>query len=213
MKNNSLDCQGLPCPQPVLSCKEFLEQHPGTEVEIIVDNQAAQENLQRFLQSTGYSISESSQDQGLIHIRARPDTNSPQVNRSKGHAAQQRQTPRDQEQKPALEKQLVFITNQFMGHGDQELGAKLMQNFIVTLPEIGSSLWRIILINSGVKLTVQESPVAEELQKLESLGVDILVCGTCLDHFGLLQDKKVGQTTNMLDVVTSLQLAEKVIQI
>ncbi|MFP4587574.1 MAG: DsrE family protein, partial [Desulfohalobiaceae bacterium] len=56
-------------------------------------------------------------------------------------------------------------------------------------------------------------PVAEELQKLESLGVDILVCGTCLDHFGLLQDKKVGQTTNMLDVVTSLQLAEKVIQI
>jgi hypothetical protein len=41
----------------------------------------------------------------------------------------------------------------------------------------------------------------------------VLVCGTCLDHFGLLSQKAVGETTNMLDVVTSLQLATKVINV
>ncbi|MFP4213774.1 MAG: sulfurtransferase-like selenium metabolism protein YedF [Desulfohalobiaceae bacterium] len=212
MPNNSLDCQGLPCPQPVLRCKEFLEQNPGAEVEIIVDNQAAQENLQRFLQSTGYRVTGSNQEQGLIRIRAKPDSEGSDARQSASDT-QAKETPHSREQRSAAEKQLVFISNQFMGHGDQELGSKLMQNFIATLPEMGSSLWRMILINSGVRLAVQNSPVLEGLLKLQNQGVDILVCGTCLGHFGLLQDKQVGQTTNMLDVVTSLQLADKVIQI
>ncbi|MFO8032148.1 MAG: sulfurtransferase-like selenium metabolism protein YedF [Desulfohalobiaceae bacterium] len=212
MPNNTLDCQGLPCPQPVLRCKDFLEQNPGAEVEIIVDNQAALENLQRFLQSSGYNLADSSEQQGLIRIWAKPGAQSTESLQSDQNT-QGEETSQGQQQRPAAEKQLVFITNQFMGHGDQELGSKLMQNFISTLPEMGSSLWRIILINSGVRLAIQDSPVLAGLLKLQTLGVDILVCGTCLGHFGLLQDKQVGQTTNMLDVVTSLQLADKVIQI
>jgi len=51
------------------------------------------------------------------------------------------------------------------------------------------------------------------LRALSASGVSILVCGTCLDFFGLLQQKVLGDTTNMLDVVTSLALADKVIQI
>jgi hypothetical protein len=39
------------------------------------------------------------------------------------------------------------------------------------------------------------------------------VCGTCLDHFDLLEKKQVGETTNMLDIVTALQLADKVVSI
>ncbi|MBW2410410.1 MAG: sulfurtransferase-like selenium metabolism protein YedF, partial [Deltaproteobacteria bacterium] len=44
-------------------------------------------------------------------------------------------------------------------------------------------------------------------------GRKILVCGTCLDHFGLLDQKQIGETTNMLDIVTAMQLADKVISI
>jgi selenium metabolism protein YedF len=88
-----------------------------------------------------------------------------------------------------------------------------MHNYIATLPEMGASLWRILLLNSGVRLAVEGSQDLENLQKLEKSGVSILVCGTCLDHFQLLDHKRVGQTTNMLDVVTSLQLASKVIKI
>ena len=40
-----------------------------------------------------------------------------------------------------------------------------------------------------------------------------MLCGTCLDHFDLLARKQVGVTTNMLDIVTAMQLAEKVISI
>ncbi|MCU0594518.1 MAG: DsrE family protein, partial [Desulfobacterota bacterium] len=51
------------------------------------------------------------------------------------------------------------------------------------------------------------------LKELEGEGVSILVCGTCLNHFNLLEKKKAGETTNMLDIVTAMQLADKVINI
>jgi len=47
----------------------------------------------------------------------------------------------------------------------------------------------------------------------ESEGLKILVCGTCLDHFDVLEKKQVGETTNMLDIVTAMQLADKVINL
>ena len=49
-------------------------------------------------------------------------------------------------------------------------------------------------------------------KKLEAAGVSILVCGTCLEYYGLLDSRQVGETTNMLDIVTSLDLADKVIR-
>jgi intracellular sulfur oxidation DsrE/DsrF family protein len=62
-------------------------------------------------------------------------------------------------------------------------------------------------------LAIEGSPALEHFKKLEQEGVSILVCGTCLDHFNLLENKQIGETTNMLDVVTSLQLASKVIKV
>jgi formate dehydrogenase maturation protein FdhE len=69
-----------------------------------------------------------------------------------------------------------------------------------------------VFVNNGVKLTIDGSPVLSELQEYEQAGLRILVCGTCLTHFNLLEAKKVGETTNMLDIVTSMQLADSVIQ-
>ena len=57
------------------------------------------------------------------------------------------------------------------------------------------------------------SDVLQDLKGLEDDGLTILVCGTCLEHFKLLEKKQVGVTTNMLDVVTAMQLADKVINI
>jgi hypothetical protein len=37
--------------------------------------------------------------------------------------------------------------------------------------------------------------------------------GTCLNHFDILDKKEVGETTNILDIVTAMQLADKVINI
>ncbi|MCP4672120.1 MAG: sulfurtransferase-like selenium metabolism protein YedF, partial [Desulfobacula sp.] len=108
---------------------------------------------------------------------------------------------------------MVMISTTQMGKGDDELGEKLMINFIKTLKEMGEDLWRLVFVNCGVKLSTIDSAVLEELKSLESARVDILVCGACLTHLGLMEEKKVGQTTNMLDIVTSMQYADKVINL
>ncbi len=79
--------------------------------------------------------------------------------------------------------------------------------------EMGPDLWRLVFVNNGVKLTVQGSELLSELKQLQDSGLQILVCGTCLTHFDPLEHKQVGETTNMLDIVTAMQLADKVINI
>ena len=78
---------------------------------------------------------------------------------------------------------------------------------------MGPELWRLVFINNGVKLTIDGSEVLKDLKQYEESGLTILVCGTCLNHFNLLDQKQVGETTNMLDIVTAMQLADKVINI
>ena len=92
------------------------------------------------------------------------------------------------------------ITNKF-GVGDDELGAKLMINFIKTLKEMGPELWRLVFVNHGVTLATVDSVVLDDLRALEESGVTILVCGTCLTHLDLMEKKAIGQTTNSYNFV------------
>ena len=108
---------------------------------------------------------------------------------------------------------MVMCAGDRIGFGDDELGLALMINFLRTLKEMGDELWRLVFVNNGVKLTIEGSEVLEDLKAYEAAGLNILVCGTCLDHFNLLARKQVGETTNMLDIVTAMQLADKVISI
>ncbi len=78
---------------------------------------------------------------------------------------------------------------------------------------MGDELWRLVFVNNGVKLTISGSLVLETLREYEKQSVSIWVCGTCLTHFGLLNEKQVGETTNMLDIMTAMQLATKVISL
>jgi len=110
-------------------------------------------------------------------------------------------------------KILILVGTSRMGHGDDTLGEKLLLNFLKTLNEMGPDLWRLVFINNGVILTTTGSEALPILQDLAKDGVQILVCGTCLTHFNVLDKKQVGDTTNMLDIVTGMQLADSVITI
>lgn len=206
MPELTLDCTGLPCPQPVLQCKQCLDNENPSALAVVVDNAAARENVSRFLSTRGLAVRAEQAGAGWKVVgtasgaAARP-------------AAEACAIMGPEEMARLSRKVAVFITADAIGRGDDELGRKLMANFLATLPELGEDLWRMILVNSGVRLAVADSPVLDKLQALAAAGVTILVCGTCLDHFGLLDQKAVGDTTNMLDVVTSLQLASKVIQV
>jgi len=206
MSEQIIECQGLPCPQPVLKCKEAIETNAPKSISISVDNEAAKINVSRFLTTQGYEvIIENIENNFVILGTKQSDT------ASDCEAC----VEMSDEAISDLGKQkiLVFIASDIMGTGDDGLGGKLMYNFLLTLKEMGSDLWRIVMVNGGVKLSVPESPCMEELQKLEKEGVSILVCGTCLEHFGLTGSQKTGEVTNMLDIITSFQLATKTIRV
>jgi selenium metabolism protein YedF len=196
----NIDCKGLACPQPVLRAKGLIESHPDEkQFAVTVDNAASAENVLRFLKSQGFT--------------ATLETNNGDFTVQGTRAAQKADQRAVPETDTHIEKTLVLITSDRIGSGDDELGAGLMFNFVSTLNEMGDALWRLIFVNSGVKLTINDAKALSVLQELENHGTSILVCGTCLDHFDLLEQKAVGETTNMLDVVTSLQLADKVITV
>ncbi|MFV0421570.1 sulfurtransferase-like selenium metabolism protein YedF [Oleidesulfovibrio sp.] len=202
MPEIELNCQSLPCPQPVLKCKECLDAQSPSQLSVIVDNDAAKENVSRFLASRGYSVNAEASN-NIWKLKATLEDTVP---------CEVCEVMTDHVVRSFSDRTVLLLTTDVIGSGDDVLGGKLMKNFLLTLPELGETLWRIIMLNGAVKLAAEGSHVVDELSGLENSGVEILVCGTCLEHFGLLASKKVGGTTNMLDVVTSLQLATKVIR-
>lgn len=198
-----IDACGLTCPAPVLLVKEAVEQANAQELTVLVDNAASLENVTRFLSTRGYSVIDS-QEGGVYKLEA-------QCNQATSDAKVKETT--QNLDKGAGQKILVLVTTDRLGSGDDALGAKLMASYLKTIKEMGTDLWQLIFVNSGVKLTTESSLVLQELQEYEKSGVIILVCGTCLEHYSLTPEKKVGGTTNMLDIVSATQLADKVITI
>lgn len=195
-----IDARKLACPAPVLMTKEAVENIQPQSIHIVVDNEAASQNISRFLESQAYTVTVE-RNEGEFKLTGR---------RGEDSAVQ----PEPLKDAPADGKKImVMVCTDRMGYGDDELGLKLMINFLKTLGEMGNDLWRLVFVNNGVKLTIIDSEVLDILKQLESEGVQVLVCGTCLTHFDLLAQKKVGETTNMLDIVTAMHLADKVINI
>ena len=199
-----LDCRNIDCPGPVLKTKQAIEEQGATEIKIIVDNDAAVENVTRFLNYHEFEVSVESD--GII---------STIEGKSTGKVIKQDLSPKTKKEDISHDNQkiMVMIGASVLGRGDDELGGKLMTNFLRTLKEMGNDLWRLVFVNDGVKLTINDSNVLTILKDLEENNVHILVCGACLTHFDLMKQKAVGETTNMLDIVTSMQLADKVINL
>ncbi len=205
-----LNCENEPCPNPVLRCKRLLDEQTPQVMEVIVDNEAAMDNVSRYLASKGMRIDDSRKDGKLWTIKASQTTQTAQEARAGSADAAAAGAGAGLS---ASQRILVFLTSDVIGQGDDLLGSRLMGNFLNTLPELGDALWRIIMVNGAVKLATATNPAIETLKKLEAAGVSILVCGTCLEFFQLMDQKEVGQVTNMLDVVTSQQVADKIITI
>ena len=195
-----IDARGLSCPAPVLQTRIAIEEGHLKAIRVIVDDEAAQQNVKRFLESQGFDVALKKVDDhySVMGQCDKVTTRQP----SEASEAEARQT-----------KIMIMIATDRIGYGDDELGLKLMVSFIRTLKEMGPDLWRLVFVNNGVNLAIQSSEVLGDLKELEDSGLQILVCGTCLTHFDLLEQKRVGETTNMLDIVTAMQLADKVINI
>lgn len=203
MVTQVVDTRGLSCPAPVLLVKEAVERMGAFEITVLVDNEPSRENVNRFLQSRKYIVTETQEDL-IYRLQARCKEDALSAVAEPGKKSREEAAPK---------KILVLVAADQFGAGDGLLGKKLMISYLKTLREMGSELWRLIFLNGGVRLTTSTSPVLSELQEYERSGVTVLSCGTCLEHFDLTAEKAVGATTNMLDIVTATQLADKVITI
>ena len=194
MKANKVDARGLPCPQPVVMTKKALEEMDSGTLDVLVDNKPSSQNVARFVKNAG-CLAEVEEKDGVYIVHVTKGTTCETVDR-------------------LTEKEIVvFISSNTVGRGDVELGIVLMRSFIPTLLEIDERPKKIVFMNSGVKLTVTGSPVLEHLQTIEKEGVELLVCGTCLDFFGLKDKVKVGSISNMFELVTTLSRADKVMSL
>ncbi len=202
-----IDARGLACPAPVLQTREIIAAQSPARVKVLVDNPAARENVSRFLSLQGYTVQSVARGTDFHLVARRQGDNIESSAAEEGGAALRVSTDEESQ------KILVLITTDQMGRGDTLLGEKLLATYITTLKELGDSLWQLIFVNGGVKFACEDSPVLAAIKAYEAAGVEVLSCGTCMEHFGLTEKKAVGGLTNMLDIVMATQHADKVITI
>ena len=92
---------------------------------------------------------------------------------------------------------VLLLGSQGMGRGDDTLGLTILQNFLKALLANPLRPDKIVCWNAGVKLLTADSPAIGVLQDLEGVGVEILACKTCVEHFGLQGKLRTGEVSTM----------------
>ena len=109
------------------------------------------------------------------------------------------------------ESTAIVINRDGMGSADSELQHKLIRTFLQLVLDNGKLPGAICLYTDGVRLATTGSPVLDELQALEERGVHVVLCKTCLDHLGLMDEVQVGTVGGMGDIIAAQWMATKVV--
>lgn len=194
-----VDARGMECPKPVIFTKRALEENKGTIITSIVDNETARENILKFANSKNLETDVMERD-GIWYIDLYQNAMEPS----------KEMIP---EKKPELLDLVILIGSPYFGAGERELGEILMKGYMYTLTESKPYPKAILFVNSGVTLTLEDSAVLTHLRKLESEGVQILSCGTCLDYYKVKDKLSVGGVGNMYAIVELLNGARNSISL
>lgn len=198
---HKVDARGLACPLPVVNTKnEMKTMKEGEKVEVLVDNEIAVQNLTKFAHVRHHHIHSKKISDHFYQVMI--TVGNVQVNDEETIVC----TP------TKINNEVVVLSSQFMGNGDEVLGTTLMKAFIFALTKQDEYPQTILLYNSGAFLSCENSDSLEDLKSLEAAGVEILTCGTCLNFYGLLDNLAVGGVTNMYDIVEKMNQASKVIK-
>ncbi len=113
---------------------------------------------------------------------------------------------------PVGKSSFVFaFTSHTIGGGNEELGNILMGDLLATLCEKDMLPKWIFLLNTGVNLGLKGSSSLQLLQKLEGLGVKVMVSKTSLYHLGAETELRVGEAVTMFSFIEVMYQAEKVL--
>ncbi|MCD8300475.1 MAG: sulfurtransferase-like selenium metabolism protein YedF [Clostridiales bacterium] len=238
MEHRTVDARGLDCPLPVVNAKKALGEFKKDGIlTVLADNEIAVQNLQKFaaqrgLQASGKKNAEKGYEVTIQVILSDIKTpggsqagESPAVSASStailsvndkldGQDAQPEITESSETCRPDIRKKgmVVVLSANIMGSGDEKLGKTLMKAFIFALTKQDVIPEIVLCYNTGAYLTCEGSDFLEDFRELESLGVRIMTCGTCLDFYGLKETLAVGTVTNMYDIVETMEQASLIIK-
>jgi selenium metabolism protein YedF len=181
-----VDARGFGCPKPVMMAEEALNKVSEGLVDVLVDNEASAENVARFAAKSGLHA-ETSRENGYWRTKI-----------LKGYIC----TPSVQNKEPEAvmttgKDLFIIIASDTMGK-DEALGKILMKAYLDTMKTYKELPHTMFFLNAGIKLTTIDADAVSVLKEIETMGVEIFSCGTCLKHFNLESDLKVGYrgTTN-----------------
>ena len=208
-----LDERGKQCQLPVIDTKKALDSSSDGEiVEVLVDNEIAVQNLRKMADHKGlvssYEKIGDREFQVKITAKGREagETEDLKSRSNEGEAdgsMEENSSLDDIACQPDSRRKgmVAVISSNLMGQGDETLGGILMKGFVYALTQQDNLPEAVLLYNSGTYLSCEGSDNLEDLKELEAQGVEILTCGTCLNHYGLGDKLKVGGVTNMYEIV------------
>ena len=207
-----VNATGRACPESVAMTKAALDKG-AEELEVLVDNPEAATNVKRLLEDRGFRVL-LQDDDGRLKLTAGKKTE-PSVSTSRASASQA-QAPAPAAPMPVprpVEGMAVLITGKTLGRNDEELGEILVRGFLGALSQLALPPRTVALINEGVKLALFDSSSCDHLKNLERKGTNILVCGTCVNHFGITDSVGAGVISTMFEIVESLNKAGKILSV
>lgn len=201
-----VNAMGDACPLPVVKTLKALKQLEGEGAVVTsVDNETAVKNISKMAQEKGCTASVEKVSDAEWHVTvATTGAVAVDVPEQDGAAFCDANAGKG--------KLVISVYTDCMGRGDDELGHKLMKAFIFAVTQQEELPATMLFYNGGAKLTVEGSPVLDDLKGLAEQGVEILTCGTCLDHFGIKDQLAVGEVTNMYVIVEKMEQAVRVVR-
>ncbi len=200
----TVDARGLACPQPVILTRKAMVDSP--DVTVLVASAISRDNVQRMAERAGRQVTVTKVE-GEFHLRI-VDQSGGLVSSVGGFPEEESQTSTDGRRAGSL---VLVVSDNKMGRGDEELGEILVRAFFHTLGEVEPNPDTIILFNAGVRLAAEGSPVLDDLRALAASGIHIMLCGTCLKYFDLIDRVGVGVVSNMYDIAESMLAAGRIV--
>jgi selenium metabolism protein YedF len=200
-----VDTKGQKCPVPIIETKKALRaSKTGETFAVLTDNKTAFLNISRFLDDNKIKFSVS-EENGLWKFVITNETGAVITRRAEDYC--ETVIP----EIPAG-NYAVVVSSELMGQGDEELGRKLIISFFVALSVLDTMPSAVMFYNSGVKLAMNDSPVIGILHEIEEKGVEILICGTCVDYYNIGDRVNVGRISDMYIITQKLSETGNIIK-